>query len=188
MLFLKVLIAYGTRYGATSGTAEEIGRILREEDFEVKIVNTKEQKIKNISEYDLIVVGSGMQIGRWVGEAEDFLKRFQKEFEKKKLAIFVSTMKPVSEKEGKTEEVAKSRKVALEDKVSKYHLKPIALGFFGGVIDYNKMGFVTRKGMQYVKPVLEKAGFKEDQPGSYDLRDWNEIRDWAWQLATLAKQ
>jgi menaquinone-dependent protoporphyrinogen oxidase len=185
---LKALIVYGTRYGATAAASDEIGKILREEGFEVKIANAREEKIRDISEYDLVVVGSGMQLGKWVGEAEDFLRRFQREFEGKKLAIFVSTMKMVSEREGKTEDVAEMRRVSLEDKVAKYGLKPVALGFFGGVIDFNKMGFVARRGMGFLKPVLEKDGFKEVQPGVYDLRDWVEIRDWAWQLAKIAQQ
>ncbi len=185
---MKALIAYGTRYGATTSTSEEIGKILREEGFDVKIVNLRGEKIRDISEYDLVVVGSGMQIGKWVGDAEDFLKRFQRDFEGKKLAIFVSTMKSVSEKEGKTEDIANMRKVSLEDKVVKFNLKPIALGFFGGVIDFNKMGFVTRKGMSFLKPVLEKDGFTEVQPGVFDLRNWDEIRNWAWQLSKLAQQ
>ena len=112
---MKALIAYGTRYGATAGTSEEIGKILREKGFEVKIANVKEEKIKAISEYDLIVVGSGIRMGKWVSEAEGLLKKFQKEFEQKKLALFVSTMKTVAEREGKTEEVAESRKIAIED-------------------------------------------------------------------------
>jgi menaquinone-dependent protoporphyrinogen oxidase len=180
---LKALIAYATRYGGTTGTSEEIARILREEGFDVKMINTKEEKIKDISEYDLIVVGSGMQMGKWVREAEDFLERFQKDFEQKKVALFVSTLKSVPEREGKTEEVAKLRKVELEDKVAKYGLKPIALGFFGGVINYNKMGFLMRKTMGWLKPQLEKDGFKESEPGVYDLRDWDEIRNWAKELA-----
>jgi menaquinone-dependent protoporphyrinogen oxidase len=186
--FLKALIAYGTRYGATAGTSEEIGKILREKGFDVKIVNAKEEKIKDISGFDLIVVGSGMRMSKWVSEAEDFLKKFQKEFEQKRLALFVSTMKTVAEREGKTMEVAESRKVALEDKVAKYGLKPITLGFFGGVMDYNKMGFLMRKTMGWIKPQLEKDGFKEIEPGVYDLRDWDEIRNWARELAEKAQQ
>jgi menaquinone-dependent protoporphyrinogen oxidase len=185
---LKALIAYGTRYGATAGTSEEIGKILREKRFDVKIVNVKEEKIKDISEYDLIVVGSGMRMGKWVSEAEDFLKKFQKEFQAKKLALFVSTMKTVAEREGKTEEVAKSHRVALEDKVAEYALKPITLGFFGGVLDYTKMGFLMRKTMGWLKPQLEKDGFKETELGVYDLRDWDEIRNWASELADKAQQ
>jgi menaquinone-dependent protoporphyrinogen IX oxidase len=187
VLFLKALIAYGTRYGATAGTSDEIAKILREEGFDTKIVNLKEEKIKDISEYDLIIVGSGMGNCRWASEAEDFLKNFRKEFEGKKMALFVSTMKPFFEREGKMDDVAKTRKIALEDKIAKYGLKPIALGFFGGVIDYNKMGFIARKGMEFFKPQLEKDGFKA-APGIYDLRDWDEIRNWAKELSRKARQ
>jgi menaquinone-dependent protoporphyrinogen oxidase len=182
-----VLIAYATRYGATAGTSEEIGKILRERRFDVKIVNVKEEKVKDVSEYDLVVVGSGMRMGKWVGEAEDFLKNFRKELEQKKLAIFVSTMKTVSEREGKRDDVAEMRKVALEDKVAQYNLHPIALGFFGGVLDFNKMGFFFRRTMGFLKPQLQKDGFKETQPDLYDLRDWDEIRSWAAELAEKSK-
>jgi menaquinone-dependent protoporphyrinogen oxidase len=183
---LKALIAYATRYGATTGTSEEIGKILRQKGFDVKIVNVKNEKIKDISEYDLIVIASGMRMGKWVSEAEDFLKEFQKDFEQKKLALFVSTMKTVSEREGKTEDVAQMRKVALEDKVAQYNLHPITLGFFGGVLDYNKMGFLFRRTMGFLKPQLEKDGFKETEPGVYDLRNWDEIRNWATELVEKA--
>ncbi len=185
---MKTLIAYGTRYGATTGTSEEIAKILREEGFEVQVVNLKEEKIKNISEYNLIVVGNGMQMGKWTGEAEDFLKKFQKQFAQKKLALFVSTMKSVSEREGKLDDVAKSRKMALEDKVEKYGLHPIAQGFFGGVLDFNKMNFLLRRTFGFIKPQLQKDGFKEVQPDVFELRDWAEIRAWAKELAQTARQ
>ena len=183
---MKALIAYGTQYGATAGTSEEIAKILREEGFDTKIVNLKEEKIKDISEYELIIVGSGMGNCRYASEAEDFLKNFRKQFEGKKLALFVSTMITFFEKEGKTDDVAKTRKIALEDKIEKYNLKPMALGYFGGVIDYNKMGFIARKGMEFFKPQLEKDGFKVAE-GIYDLRDWDEIRNWTKELVEKAR-
>jgi len=186
---LKALIVYGTRHGATAGTSEEIAKILREEGFDTKIVNLKEEKIKDISEYELVAVGSGIACLKWVNEAEDFLKKFHKEFEHKKLALFVSSLKTIGEKEEKREEVAKIRKAALEDKVSKYGLKPVSMGFFGGVIDFNRMGFLTRKGMEAAfKLPLQKHGFKETEPGAYDLRDWDEIRSWARELAKKSQE
>ena len=42
----------------------------------------KKEKIQSITEYDLIVVGSGIQVGHWTGEPEDFVKKFQKELAK----------------------------------------------------------------------------------------------------------
>jgi menaquinone-dependent protoporphyrinogen oxidase len=185
---MKTLIVYGTRYGATASTSEEIAKVLREEGFDVKVVNAKGEKIKDISEYELIAVGSGVQMGKWTGEAEDFLKKFQNEFIKKKFAIFVSSMKMVSEREGKTADLAKDRKMILDDKIAKYGLKPIAVGFFGGVLDFKKMNILFRKTMGFLKPQLEKDGFKESSSGVYELRDWEEIRTWAKELAQKARQ
>ena len=180
----NALIVYGTTFGATKGTSEEIARILREQNFDVKIVNAQEEKVKDISGYGLIIVGSSLANCRWNSGAEDFLKKFHKEFENKKLALFVSSVNPIAEREGNKEEIAKLRKIALEDKVSKYDLKPIAMSLFGGILNYNKMGFIARKGMEIAfKLRLQNNGFKETEPGVYDLRDWNEIQKWTKELA-----
>jgi len=185
----KTLIVYGSRFGATAGTAEEIAKTLREDGFDVRVANLKEEKIKNISEYELIVVGSGMALGNWVNEAEDFVKNFQKNFDNKKLAIFISSLKPVEEKAGKTAAVTRTRKIGLDEKILKYHLKPIMVGFFGGVLDYNKMSFLTRKAMEVgYKSQLQKYGFNEGEPGIYDLHNWDEIRSWTRELAQKVKE
>ncbi len=185
---MKTLIVYGTRYGATASTSEEIAKVLQAEGFDVKVVNAKEEKVKGISPYELVIVGSGLQMGKWTGEAEDFLKRFQKELAQKKVALFVSSMKTVLEREGKTEELQKDRKIELDDKVPKYNLQPISLGFFGGVLDFNKMNFFYRRTFGFIRSQLEKDNFKESPPGVYELRDWEEIRGWARELAKKATQ
>ncbi len=76
----------------------------------------------------------------------------------------------------------------LEDKVTKYNLKPISLGFFGGVLDFNKMNIITMKTLGFLRPQLQKDGFKEMPPRVYELRDWEEIRGWAKELAAKARQ
>jgi menaquinone-dependent protoporphyrinogen oxidase len=180
---LKTLLVYGTRYGATATTAKEIARVLGELGFDVKVANAKEEKIKDLKPYDLVIVGTGLQFARWTGEVDGFLKQNQKALAEKKVALFVSTMKPLLEREGKTKELIAYRKMELDNKVAKYSFNPINLGFFGGLIDFNKMGFLTRKMGGSMKQRLEKAGFKEAAPGIYELRDWEEIRLWAKDLA-----
>jgi hypothetical protein len=66
-------------------------------------------------------------------------------------------------------------------------LQPISLGFFGGVMDYNKMNFLFRKTLGSIRSQLEKDGFKETAPGVFELRDMEEIRSWAKDLAKKAK-
>ncbi len=180
----KALIVYGTRYGATASTSEEIAQVLRKEGFDVKVVNAKKEKVRDIKEYDLVIVGSGMQIGKWTGEAENFLKKFSKELAQKKLAIFVSSAaQALIEYDGKPEEIGKAKKQYLEEKAAKYNLQPIAMGLFGGVWDYNKMPWwIPKKGMEAAKPKIEAAGFKEKN-GVYDTRNWDLIRSWAQELA-----
>jgi len=180
------LIVYGTTFGATKGTSEEIARILREENFDIKIVNAQEEKIQDISEYKLVIVGSSLANCKWNSEAEDFLRKFHKELERKQLALFVSSVAAIAEREGNTEEIAEIRKIALDEKVSKYGLKPIMTVLFGGILNYNKMGFLTRKGMEVAfKSRLENNGFEEAEPGVYDLRDWDKIRSWTRELAKV---
>ncbi len=186
---MKALIAYGTRFGATAGTAQEIAKVLEQEYLEVKVVDLKTEKINNLSSYDLIVVGSGLSMGGWASEAEDFVKKFHPAFGGKKLALFASSLKPVEEKEGRTAAVDRIRKGGFDYKILKYNLKPISVGLFGGIINYNKIGFLMRKAMEIgYKSLLQKHGFKEVEPGVYDMRDWEEIRNWAKELAKKSKE
>ena len=181
----KALIVYGTRYGATQSTSEEIARVLREEGLEIRVVNAKKEKVKDISTYDLVIVGSGMQMGKWTGEPENFLKQFQKELENRKVAIFVSSAaQALIEYEKKTEEIENNRKQYLEQKAAKYNLHPVSMVILGGVWDFNKMNVLLRKTLASFKPRIEAAGFKEIKPGLYDTRDWNAIRTWAKELAS----
>jgi menaquinone-dependent protoporphyrinogen IX oxidase len=181
----KALIVYGTRYGATEGTSEEIAKVLRGEGLDVKVANAGKEKIRNISEYELVIVGSGMQMARWTGAAEKFLGKFQKELSSKKVAIFVSSgAQALLQHEEKTQELEKARKQYLEDKAAKYNLHPISMVIFGGVWDFNRMFFLFRKTLASFKPRIEEAGFKEVRPGVYDTRDWDSIRGWAKEIAT----
>lgn len=179
----RSLIVYGTRYGATASTSEEIAEVLRQEGFDVRVVNAKEEKVIDIAEYDLVIVGSGIQINKWTGQAEDFLKKFRKELAKKKVALFVScgSASQTLERDLPIESV---RKKYLEEKAAKYDLQPVALGLFGGIYNYNKVPWWGKRVMEADRPRIE-AAFKETQPGVYDTRDLNAIRSWAKELAQI---
>jgi menaquinone-dependent protoporphyrinogen oxidase len=182
---VKALIVYGTRYGAAASTSEDIAEVLRKEGFDVEVVNAKKDKVKDIDEYMLVIVGSGIQIGRWTKEPEKFLKKFQKELKQKKVALFVccGSACPLTEEDGKPEKIEEAKRKYLDEKAAKYRLQPVSMGFFGGVYNFNDVSWLFRKFMESVKPQLEEAGYTETKPGIYDLRDRNAIRSWAKDLA-----
>ncbi len=184
----KALIVYGTRYGAAASTSEEIAKILRQEGLEVQVVNAKEEKVKVIAECDLVVVGSGIQIDRWTSEPEKFLQRFQKELARKKTALFVCCgSASVALNEENPDTAKRARRKYLEEKAAKYSLQPVALGLFGGVYDFNRTPWWSKRVMEAERPKIA-AAYKETQPGVYDTRDWKAIQSWAKNLAqkTLA--
>lgn len=185
---MKTLIVYGTRYGATGETSEEIAKVLREEGFDVKVLNLKQEKVKDISEYDLVIVGSGIQMGKWTSEADDFLKKFRAELAKKKVALFVSSaFTPVYRIQGKTSEIQSAIEKYLHEKAKSYSLNPVDVTVFGGVLDFNKMGFMTRRALGGMKVSFESSGYKETKPGIYDTRSSGEIREWAKKLVLKAR-
>jgi menaquinone-dependent protoporphyrinogen oxidase len=185
---VKALIVYGTRYGATEKTSQEIADVFRQEGLDVKVINLKNEKVKDISEYDLVLVGSGIKIKKWTKEPEKFLKEFQKELAQKKTAIFIScgAKYPLDEKTDIETELEYARRHHLEEKAAKYNIQPIALGLFGGIYDFNRMGWFFRKTLSAVKPQLEASGVPEKEPGVYDTRDIDEIRSWAKEVAKKA--
>jgi menaquinone-dependent protoporphyrinogen oxidase len=180
----KILIAYGTRYGATASTSEEIAKVLQDEGFEVKVVNLKEEKIKDISKYEVVIIGSGMKIDMWTSKAKAFLNKFSSELKKKKVVIFVSSgARALMEFKGEYDEINRITKKYLKDKASKYDLNPISMTMFGGIWDYNQMGKFSRKALDGERENFIPAGIKETEPGVYDSRNWDEIRNWAKELA-----
>ncbi len=175
----KALIVYGTRFGAAANTSEEIANTLRQKGIETDVRNAKQQKIKEISQYDLIIVGSGIQMHRWTSEPEDFLKKFQKQLANKKVALFVCCGSASdNDKPGAAEQ---ARRKYLEEKAAKYNLHSVSLGLFGGVYNYNKVPWYAKKAMEMDRPRIE-AAYKETEPGIYDTRDPNAVRAWAEEL------
>ncbi len=122
----KTLIAYATKSGVTEENAHIIANILKDQyEFEVDLINLKKNPKPNLSQYENIIIGSGIRIARWYGKANKFLKN---NFKDKKVAIFLS-----SGKAGDPE--------SYEDAITKYighklaknpHIKPIATEAFGG--------------------------------------------------------
>jgi menaquinone-dependent protoporphyrinogen oxidase len=185
----KVLIVYGSNYGATSGTSEEIAAVMRKEGLAVHLVDAKKEKIRDISEYDVVLVGSGIEIGKWHKEIEAFLKNFQKDLGSKKMALFVSCgASSVALNNGNPEEMAKNKEIYLDKEAAKFGLTAVAYGFFGGIYDYNRMPFFAKLVMRRSITPKVKSSFKENPPKVYDTRDMDEVRNWTMDLVKKIKE
>ena len=174
---MKGLVVYGTRYGTAKEIAEEISRTLEDENVDVKLFNAKEIRDHDISTYDLVVVGSGIKMGKWTKESKNFLKKNQNILSNKKIALFVSCGAANTEKSK-----AEGQEKYL-DNVSEEYLtnKPIATGLFGGVYDPDaNNGLMFKFVNRFIKKEMKKEG--KDPNQRVDYRNWDEIRDWSKNL------
>jgi menaquinone-dependent protoporphyrinogen oxidase len=172
----NVLVCYGTRFGSAREIAEKIGEILRTNGATVDVIDLKKNKVKDVDAYDLIVVGSGIQIGKWTKEPLKFLKKHRETLARKKVAIFVSCMSAAQ-----PDKCNIARRDYLDKVMIDFpDIEPITMGLFGGLIDPSRGNFMTKKIMQSLMTEFVEEG--EEPPERVDLRDWEQIRIWAESL------
>ena len=121
----KTLMAFVSKGGATKEASEIIADILKEKyKFTVDLVDLK-KKSPDLEEYDNIVIGAGVRVGKVYGKALKFLKQ---DFGDRKVAFFVC-----SGDAGDPEKYEEACTKYIIDVLAKYpHVKTVATEAFGG--------------------------------------------------------
>ncbi|TRO46565.1 nitric oxide synthase, partial [Candidatus Bathyarchaeota archaeon] len=66
---MKVLIAYGSRWGSTEEIAGRLAELLVEEGVEADILDVKgERNWPSLERYDGVIVGSSVKVTKWMRE------------------------------------------------------------------------------------------------------------------------
>ena len=153
----RVLVAHASKYGSVEEVARYIGAVLRDTGVACDVVPAR--AAENVPEYDFVVLGSGLYMGRLHRDARRFLHRHHHELEHSRFAVYA--MGPLSDDPAEKEKV----RPQLEHGLERYpDVHPLAAEIFGGVIDPERMAFP----------------FKHMPAG--DHRDWDEIRAFALSL------
>lgn len=179
---MKALVVYGTRYGTATGIAQEISRVLEDEGIETDLNNAKEIKNFDINAYDLVVIGSGIKMGKWTKDSLNFLKRNSTKLKDKKVALFVTCG---AANDPKTR--AEGQEKYLDEVAGKYLInRPVSTGLYGSYYDPNaKHGLMYKITSKWIKDELKKQC--KDVNEIHDYRNWDEIRKFARNLAQMVK-
>ncbi|MFW9924516.1 MAG: flavodoxin domain-containing protein, partial [Candidatus Thorarchaeota archaeon] len=115
----KTLIAYGTRKGITAHAAEIISLSLKDNyNLNVDVVDLKKTRKIDLNQYENVILGSSIAIGKWSRHAKKFLK---KDFTGKKLFIYVSSaLAGEGIQNNDTEKYNQAIKQYIEDVIIKY--------------------------------------------------------------------
>jgi menaquinone-dependent protoporphyrinogen oxidase len=174
---MNALVAFGTRYGSTEKVATEIAAALSSNGVDTEVLDLRSRKKETVSSYQLIVIGSGIMAGQWSKEAQQFLDENRDTLKGKKVALFACC----GDVEFKKERAGEWKRKYVTDVGAKYGIDPISTALFGGILDFDKYGFMVKAIMRSAKKTIEERGADPGKP--YDFRNWEEIRDWARSLA-----
>ena len=157
---MNILLAYGTKHGSTREVTEAIAETLGKAGHECDVVPAAVEA--DVADYDGVILGGSLYMGRWHPDAIRFLERNRHELATIPFAVFA--MGPMTLKEA---EVAGSH-VQLNKALAKFaDLSPSATTIFGGAVDPKKLRFPLSR-----------------MPAS-DARDWEAIAAWAEDVAAI---
>lgn len=154
-----MLIAVSSKHGSTKEIAGSIAETVREASIHVEVVDA--QQVESVAQYDAVIIGSAIQMGRWMGPARELVNRSADALRARPVWLFSSGplgefVDPADAAEGlKLLELVGGR----EHRV------------FAGKADKNELGFVERGILRMVKNPYG------------DHRDWPAIRAWATSIA-----
>jgi menaquinone-dependent protoporphyrinogen oxidase len=152
-----ILIAYASKYGSTQEVADSIASTLRARLLRVDVRPVDE--IEHLDEYAGVVLGGGIYMGRWHRDARRFARHFTDDLLTLPVAVFA--LGPIDDdpehRAGSEEQFHRA--------IAKLSFEPVTSALFGGVVDPRKLHFPFNH-----------------MPAA-DVRNWDEIRAWADEVA-----
>jgi menaquinone-dependent protoporphyrinogen oxidase len=159
----RVLVAYGSKYGATAEIAEAIGRALSAAGLTVDV--QRAGSVRTLAPYRAVVLGSAVYAARWRADALRLLRR--SELRERDVWLFSSG--PVGEQKGSPEQLERfTRPKRVEQLAADIGAQEHVV--FGGMVA-DDAGFVRKRMARSIPPELR------------DRRDWAEIEAWAQSIA-----
>jgi menaquinone-dependent protoporphyrinogen oxidase len=172
---MNMLVAYGSKHGATKGIAERIAERLRAEGQQATAQPVG--AVDDLSGYDAFVIGSAVYAGRWTQEATEFVRRHRAMLASRPVWLFSSG--PIGTMATKHEPVEPNGVTAI-----RCALNPRDHRVFFGAWDRSKL---DRTKLDRTKLDRTKLGFAErivaKRLPEGDWRDWRAIDGWAVDIA-----
>jgi menaquinone-dependent protoporphyrinogen oxidase len=161
---MTVLVAYASKRGSTAEIAETVAATLRREGLGVCLERAED--VHGLERFDAVVLGSAVYMKRWRGDARHFVKKHRKAL--RQMPFWAFSSGPVGDPAKDDPEWAEPPKIIekVEELGGRGHV------VFGGCLPAEPQGFMER--------AMVEGTPKEHR----DRRDWAEIRDWAYQIAT----
>jgi menaquinone-dependent protoporphyrinogen oxidase len=161
---MKVLVTAASKHGATAEIARVIGGVLETQSIDVDVRPPEE--VERLDGYGAVVLGSGVYAGHWLKDAKAFVERHGAELRERPVFLFSSG--PVGAPPKDTDVPAEIPEVDASTGAIDHRV-------FGGRLTGSHLGPFEKLIIRIVKAPLS------------DDRPWDEIAEWAKEIARFLK-
>lgn len=147
---MTTLIAYGTKYGCAEKCARKLAKEIQ---GRVDTVNLKENTVIDLTQYDHVIIGGSVYIGRIQKEVTNFINSNLNELLSKEIGLFICGMQ---EGEALDKEMADSFP-------SDLLIKAKSIKHFGGEFIFKKMNFMEKTIVKKISKITsDKSDIKHE--------------------------
>jgi menaquinone-dependent protoporphyrinogen oxidase len=169
---MHILVAYASKYGATEGIAERIGRSLESAGHQVDVRSVGD--VDDGNGYDAFVVGSAVYLGRWRKDASALVRRLGRATTGKPSWLFSSGPIGTKSKDDQGRDLlADAEPKELPELLGALDARGHRVFF--GVLDPKKLNLAER--------ALRRIPAAREVLPEGDFRDWDDIDSWARGIA-----
>ncbi len=169
----KFLIVYGSQEGQTEKIAHHMAELFRNANHSVDLLHGKDVSDDfNIAEYDGVVVGASIHIGKHQNYMIKFAKRHSDALASKFSAFFSVCL---TAKSDSPEDKAQVEQY-VEDFMDACGWQPDQIGVFAGALLYTQYGLIKR---YLMKSISKHMDGDTDISQDYDYTDWESVDDFA---------
>jgi menaquinone-dependent protoporphyrinogen oxidase len=170
---MRVLVVFGSQYGATEGIAGRIAEKLVAGGHEAAAMPAK--KVREVAGYDAFVIGSAVYMGSWIKDVSEFVRGNIQSLAARPVWLFSSGPLGTETRDAQGKDVRES---AVPKEIAELEplIHPKGHHVFYGAFDHTKLKKFAHRAV-WALP----AGRKLLVEG--DFRDWDEIDAWAGDVA-----
>jgi menaquinone-dependent protoporphyrinogen IX oxidase len=167
-------------FDTVSGSSGEMAEIIRNQMKGTSVNIIRVDDIKSIDEYDAVIIGSPIRFGGFTAKLKRFIKKYHNELLSKKVILYFSSLYIINLKEEeqpavtlyidptlKIQTISKKDATAMDKthSIGCYYktiikqtmgIVPVAIAFFNGRLDLQKLNFFLRIFMKIVTVLTSK--------------------------------
>jgi menaquinone-dependent protoporphyrinogen oxidase len=172
---MRVLIAYGTTEGQTARISEYLAEVIRDHGHEAYAVDIKGSGAPEPDDYDAVIVGASIHMGKHEDYVRDFVRENRDALERLPSAFFSVSLAAHDD----TEEA----EGYIEEFVQETGWHPSMVGLFGGALLYTQYGFIKRYVMKRI--ARHKGSPDTDTSRDYVYTEWESVKHFAEEFLEL---